>query len=66
MMAFFIGQMAKFPGPFCEATGITVKSLVMKDSSHPHVGKEKFVKGIVLELNDLRKEKKISWDKFYQ
>ena len=64
-MAFVI-QMTNFPGPFCEAAGITVKSLLKGHSSLPRVGKEKLVKGIIVELNDFRKEKKLSWDTFYQ
>ena len=58
--------MVNFPGPFCESAGITVESLLKPGSSLPRVGKENFVKGIVVELNDFRKEKKISWDTFYQ
>ena len=63
-MAFVI-QMENFPGPFCEAAGITVKSLLKGHSSLPRVGKEKLIKGIIVELNDFRKEK-LSWDTFYQ
>ena len=32
----------------------------------PRGGKENFSKGIIGELNDFRKEKKMLWDKFYQ
>ena len=65
-MAFVI-QMANFPGPFCEAAGINSEITVLKaHSSLPRVGKEKLVKGIIVELNDFRKEKKLSWDTFYQ
>ena len=53
-MAFVI-QMANFPRPFCEAAGITVKSLLKGYSSLPRVEKEKLVKGIIVELNDFRK-----------
>ena len=58
--------MVNFPGPFCESAGITVGSLLKPGSSLPRVGKENFVKVIVVDLNDFRKEKKISWDTFYQ
>ena len=58
--------MVNFPGPFCEAAGLTVKTLLKPGSSLPRVGKENFVKGIVVELNDFRKKKKISWETFYQ
>ena len=64
-MAFLI-QMTTFPGPFCEAAGITVKSLLKDHGSLPRFGKEKLLKGIIVELNDFCKEKKMSWDTFYQ
>ena len=58
--------MANFQGPFCESAGIKVESLLKPGSSLPCLGKEKFVRGIICELNDFRKEKKISWEMFYE
>ena len=33
----------------------------MKASSLPHIGKDEFLKGIVFELNDFRKENRIAF-----
>ena len=46
-----------------EASGIT---LMKASSPLPRIGKDEFLKGIVFELNDFRKENRISWDAFYQ
>ena len=47
--------MVIFPGPFCEAAGIKVKSLMKASSPLPRIEKDELLKDVVFELND-RKE----------
>ena len=53
-------------GPYCEQAGISANSLLSESQSMlSELAEEEVTKGLMLELNDFRKEQNISWDTFY-
>ena len=56
-----------YPGPFCEQVGILTNALTASadTSTLPTIEAEEFNKGIVLELNEFRKNNNIPWEQFY-
>ena len=56
-----------YPGPFCEQVGILTDALTASGdiSTLPTIEVEEFNKGVVLELNEFRKNNNIPWEQFY-
>ena len=56
-----------YPGPFCEQLGILSDALTVSTdiSALPIIETEEFNKGVVLELNEFRRNNNIPWEQFY-
>ena len=56
-----------YPGPFCEQLGILTDALTVSTdiSALPIIETEEFNKGVVLELNEFRRDNNIPWEQFY-